>query len=83
MEEFGKDKSDDVKVLDELENDYEAIGDINGGNGLSANLGNAEAAIENHRKALASAEKGRGYNPALLPRKMALRSTTPRLATIK
>jgi len=63
MEEFGKDKSDDVKVLDELENDYEAIGDINGGNGLSANLGNAEAAIENHRKALASAEKRARLQP--------------------
>lgn len=57
MEDIVKQRPTDMTVLDELENDYEAAGDINGGNGLSANLGNAEAAIEYHRKALASAEK--------------------------
>jgi tetratricopeptide (TPR) repeat protein len=45
-----------LEYLDELQNSYELIGDIQGGNGLSANLGDTTAALENHRKALALAE---------------------------
>lgn len=44
------------EFVDELQNVYELIGDIQGGNGLSANLGDTAAALENHRKALALAE---------------------------
>jgi eukaryotic-like serine/threonine-protein kinase len=47
----------EFKILDELENAYELIGDIQGGNGVSANLGDLPAALENHRKALAIAEQ--------------------------
>jgi tetratricopeptide (TPR) repeat protein len=43
-------------LLDEMESIYETIGDIYGGNGLSANLGDTETALAYHRKALASAE---------------------------
>jgi tetratricopeptide (TPR) repeat protein len=44
-------------MLDELENAYELIGDIEGGNGASANLGDLPAALENHNKALAVAQQ--------------------------
>jgi serine/threonine protein kinase/tetratricopeptide (TPR) repeat protein len=63
MEELTKLRPNDLTVIDELENDYEAAGDIYGGNGLSANLGNAQAAIDYHRKALASAERRAPLQP--------------------
>ncbi len=48
---------DDPAVLDKLENAYEVIGDIQGGNGLSANLGDTDAALESHGRALAIAKR--------------------------
>jgi serine/threonine protein kinase/tetratricopeptide (TPR) repeat protein len=53
----------EYKILDELENAYELIGDIQGGNGVSANLGDLPGALENHRKALAIAEQALTLNP--------------------
>ena len=49
-------RPNDLDVLDRLEDAYEVLGDIQGGNGLSANLGDTEAALENHRRALEIAE---------------------------
>ena len=57
LEPLAKADPNDVKVLDRLRGVYEEIGDIEGGNGSSANLGDVESALENHRKALAIAER--------------------------
>ena len=57
MEPLAKAHPHELKILDELENAYELIGDIQGGNGVSANLGDLPSALENHRKALAIAEQ--------------------------
>ena len=54
----------DVEVLDKLEDIYELMGDIQGGNGLSANLGDTPGALENHRKALEIAERVLKLKPA-------------------
>jgi tetratricopeptide (TPR) repeat protein len=56
MEPLAKADPKKFEILDELQNAYELIGDIQGGNGLSANLGDTTAALENHRKALAMAQ---------------------------
>ncbi len=57
LEPLAKADPNDLKVLDRLRGVYEEIGDIEGGNGSSANLGDVESALENHRKALAIAER--------------------------
>ncbi|HTN73005.1 MAG TPA: protein kinase [Methylomirabilota bacterium] len=57
MEPLAKEFPNDFKVLDELESAYELIGDIQGGNGVSANLGDLPGALENHGKALAVAQQ--------------------------
>ena len=57
LEPLAKADPNDLKVLDRLRGVYAEIGDIEGGNGSSANLGDVEAALENHRKALAIAER--------------------------
>src|SRR5215471_9271235 len=44
-------------MRDELENSYELIGDIQGGNGASANLGDLPGALANHTKALEVAQQ--------------------------
>jgi non-specific serine/threonine protein kinase/serine/threonine-protein kinase len=46
-----------LDVLDKLEDVYELIGDIQGGNGLSANLGDTASALENHRRAMEIAQR--------------------------
>jgi eukaryotic-like serine/threonine-protein kinase len=63
MEPLVRADPQNVKLLDQIENVYELIGDIYGGNGLSANLGDPVVAVENHRKALASAETRVRVNP--------------------
>jgi serine/threonine protein kinase/tetratricopeptide (TPR) repeat protein len=57
METLAVSNPREYKILDELENAYELIGDIQGGNGVSANLGDLPGALESHRKALAIAEQ--------------------------
>jgi len=47
----------EFKMLDELENAYELVGDIQGGNGASANLGDLPGALANHTKALEVAQQ--------------------------
>ena len=47
----------EFKMLDELESAYELIGDIQGGNGASANLGDLPGALANHTKALEVAQQ--------------------------
>ncbi len=56
LERLVRARPNDLKLLEQTENVYELIGNIYGGNGLSANLGNPPAALENHRKALSLAE---------------------------
>jgi serine/threonine protein kinase/tetratricopeptide (TPR) repeat protein len=55
--EEAKTHPSDVETLDKLEDIYELMGDIQGGNGLSANLGDTPGALENHRKALEIANR--------------------------
>lgn len=55
--------AENPKFLDELENAYELVGDIQGGNGQSANLGDIAGALENHGRALAIAEMLRKKHP--------------------
>ena len=43
-------------VQDKTQDVYELLGDIQGGNGLSANLGNTDAALEYHRRAMEIAQ---------------------------
>jgi non-specific serine/threonine protein kinase/serine/threonine-protein kinase len=57
MEPLVKEYPNEFKMLDELENAYELIGDIQGGNGVTANLGDLPGALENHGKALAVAQQ--------------------------
>jgi serine/threonine protein kinase len=57
LEPLAKADPNDLKVLDRLRDVYAEIGDIEGGNGSSANLANVESALENHRKALMIAER--------------------------
>ncbi len=45
------------EVQDKTQNVYELLGDIQGGNGLSANLGNTDAALEYHRRAMEIAQR--------------------------
>ena len=69
MEALAVSNPREYKILDELENAYELLGDIQGGNGVSANLGDLPGALENHRKALAIAEQALRFypdNPAAL-----------------
>ncbi len=48
---------ENLTLLKRLEEVYGTIGDIQDGNGSSANLGDVESALENHRKARAIAER--------------------------
>lgn len=57
IEPLAKQYPNEFNILDELENAYELIGDIQGGNGASANLGDLPSALENHGKALAVAQQ--------------------------
>jgi eukaryotic-like serine/threonine-protein kinase len=57
LEPLAQSDPDNFDVLDKLRGVYGTIGDIEGGNGSSANLGDVESALENHRKALAIAER--------------------------
>ncbi len=56
MEPLAKAHPDNLRLNDQMGTVYELIGNIYGGSGLSANLGNPSAALEHHRKALAYAE---------------------------
>jgi non-specific serine/threonine protein kinase/serine/threonine-protein kinase len=62
-ESLAKAHPSDARILDELESAYELVGDIQGGNGLSGNLGDVAGALENHRKALAIAERVAAAHP--------------------
>lgn len=53
----------DVEVLTKLEGVYEAIGDVQGGTGSSANMGDPDAALKNHQKGRAIAEQLLRNNP--------------------
>ena len=57
LEPLAKADPNEHIVLDRLRGVYAEIGDIEGGNGSSANLGDVGAALENHRKALAISER--------------------------
>ena len=57
MEPLAKANPDDIQVLSEVQQEHEVIGDIQGGNGSSANLGDVGAALENHRQAISTAER--------------------------
>jgi len=54
---------ENIEVLDKLQDVYELIGDMQGGNGLSANLGDTAGALENHRKAMEIAQKAVKLKP--------------------
>ena len=57
MKPLAEAHSNEFKMLDELESAYELIGDIQGGNGASANLGDLPGALANHTKALEVAQQ--------------------------
>ncbi len=63
---------DNLTLLKRLEEVYGTIGDIEGGNGSSANLGDVESALENHRKARAIAERIFKAKPKDTPAHLAL-----------
>lgn len=57
LEPIAEEDPKNLDVLDKLRGAYGTIGDIQGGNGSSANLGNVDAALENYRKAIAVSER--------------------------
>lgn len=61
--QLAKESSSDVTVLTELERDYDLLASVQGGNGASGNLGNANAALDSLRDALATAQKLAVMNP--------------------
>ena len=56
LEPLANNEPTDFQVLGKLRGVYDTIGDIYGGNGASANLGDTDSALENHRKGQAIAE---------------------------
>ncbi len=56
LEPLAKEDPKNIGLLDKLRGAYATIGHIEGGNGASANLADMDAALENHRKALAITE---------------------------
>ena len=72
LEPLAQSDPDNLTLLKRLEEVYGTIGDIEGGNGSSANLGDVESALENHRKARAIAERIFRAKPNDTPAHLAL-----------
>lgn len=63
LEPLTKEDPNNLDALDKLRATYAMIGDIQGGNGSSANLGDIDSALESRRKALAISERILRQNP--------------------
>jgi non-specific serine/threonine protein kinase/serine/threonine-protein kinase len=56
-EQLTKDNPSDEKIAQEMADAYKLMGDVEGGNGPSANLGDVESALQSYEKALAIVER--------------------------
>jgi len=72
VEPMAKGPDSDRQIFDELGNVYKLLGDIEGGNGPTANLADISSALEHHRKAMEIAVESAKKHPEDADIRMAL-----------